>query len=219
VKYSRSFAIFCLVFILCLLGLGTWQLYRKEEKEALLKALAQINTTSPQDADKVKAPSLFQPLFVKGHFLPNKTIILSAKTHQGKSGVYVLDVFQTQEGHFLLVQRGWSQNSTVSPPSHTLMIEGVARLPSPPTYFQPNNAPPTYFWIDLKAISTELGIRLLPYYIVSKASYDPQILPTDPIPLPTNNHLQYAITWYFLAFSLLFVFFYNRKYFLQKDHQ
>lgn len=218
-RYSRSFAIFCLLLILGLLSLGTWQLYRKEEKEALLKALAQAHTAPPQDADKVQTPSLFQPLFVKGHFLANKTIFLSAKTHQGKSGVHVLDVFHTQGGQFLLVQRGWSQITKAAPPLNTLVLEGIARTPSHPTYFQPNNTPPTYFWIDLKALSNELGVPLLPYYIVSKTSYDPQILPTNPIPLPSNNHLQYAITWYLLAFSLLFVFLYNRKHFLQKDHQ
>lgn len=217
-NYSRSFAIFCLVLILGLLSLGTWQLYRKEEKEILLKALAKAYETPPQDADEVKTPSLFQPLFIKGRFLPNKTIFLSAKTHQGKSGVYVLDVFQTQGKKFLLVQRGWAQTPTASPPLQTLTLEGIARLPSPPTYFQPKNTPPTYFWIDLKALSDELNLSLLPYYIVSKTSYDTHVLPTDPIPFPSNNHLQYAITWYILAFFLLCVLFYRKKYFLQKEH-
>jgi len=217
VKHSRSFAIFCLVLSLCLLSLGTWQIYRKEEKETLLKALEKAYTTLPQDADEVETPSLFQPLFIKGHFLANKTIFLSAKTHKGKSGVYVLDIFQTQKGQFLLIQRGWSQTTTPSLPLNTLTIEGIARVPSPPTYFQPKNTPPTYFWIDLKALSHELNLPLLPYYIVSKTSYDPHILPTDPIPFPSNNHLQYAITWYILAFSILFVFFYSRKHFLKKE--
>ncbi len=217
-KYHRSFAIFCLALILGLLSLGTWQLHRKEEKEILLKALSKAYEEPSQNVDEVKVPALFQPLFVKGHFLTHKTIFLSAKTHQGRVGVYVLDVFQTQGGQFLLVQRGWSQATKTSPPPlDTLTVEGIARIPSPPTYFQPKNTPPTYFWIDLKALSHELGVPLLPYYIVSKTSYDPQILPTDPIPLPSNNHLQYAITWYFLAFSLLFVLFYNRKNFLQKE--
>ncbi len=214
---SRSFFIFCLFLVLVLLSLGAWQLARKTEKEKLLTALENAYTSPLQEVDTVKTPGLFQPLFAKGHFLAKKTVYLSAKTHQGKSGFYVLDVFQTQGGHFLLVQRGWSATPHASPPLHPLTIEGIARNPSPPTYFQPKNTPPTYFWIDLAALSVDLNCPLLPYYIVAKTSFEAHIYPTDPIPRPSNNHLQYAITWFILAFTLIFVLLYKKKHFLQKE--
>ena len=213
IPQNFSFFIFGGCLILIFLSLGTWQLHRKGEKEALLTALSQSQSKPAQDIDTVPAPSLFQPLSAIGHFLPNKTIFLQSKIYQGKSGVYVLDVFQTAHGKFLLVQRGWSSKKIFSPPLGKLKIEGIARTPSSPHFFQPLNSAPTYFWIDLPALSQDLNLPLLPFYLVAKSSFDPQILLTDPFPLPPNNHLHYAITWYCLAFALLVMLLWNHKYY------
>jgi len=215
----RSFFIFGLFLIVALLGLGTWQLHRKTEKEALLEALAQSQKTAARDIDKGSfTPSLFEPLYAEGHFVPGKTIFLQSKVHQGKSGVYILDVFQTQKGKFLLIQRGWSAREIADLPLEIMKIEGIARNPSRPHYFQPANKPPTYFWIDLKALSQDLDLPLLPYYLVAKDTSDPRIQPTPPIPIPRNNHLQYAITWYSLAFILLGMLLWVRKHYWKKEN-
>jgi surfeit locus 1 family protein len=216
-RVSRSFSLFTFFLILVFLSLGTWQLQRKAKKEALLETLAQNQKNPAQDADHIKIPTLFQPLYAAGQFVPSKKIFLQSKVHHGKSGVYVLDVFQTQKGHYLLIQRGWANKEILNTPHGNRRIEGIARVPSSPTYFQPVNSPPTYFWIDLKALSQDLHIPLLPYYLVAKSSEDPQILPTPPFPLPPNNHLEYAITWYGLAFALGVMLLWSRKYYLKKE--
>jgi surfeit locus 1 family protein len=216
-KNSRSFTIFTLFLIFGFLGLGLWQLHRKAEKELLIHALVENQKAPPRSVNEVKTPTLFQPLRAQGHFLPGKTVFLSSKTHQGKNGVYVLDVLHTQGGQYLLVQRGWTPTTIVVVPHETLKIEGIARVPTAPTYFQPKNSPPTYFWIDLGALSKELGVPLLPYYLVAKSSFDPQILPTDPIPFPSNNHFYYALTWFLLAFFILCVLLYNKYYSIKKE--
>ena len=215
---SRSFIIFTVFFIFVFLGLGSWQLERKKEKEVLLHSLATIWTHEVRNVDEIQVPDSLKPLYAIGHYVPGKTLFLQAKTHQGKSGVYVLDVFQTQKGQYLLVQRGWSSKERIPPFSGTIKLEGIMRTPSPPTYFQPRNTPPVYFWIDLKMLSKELGLPLLPYYLVAKNSQDAEILPTNPFPLPRNNHLEYAITWYSLAFALLVMLFWGIKKHLYKEH-
>ena len=216
-QVSRSFSVFSLFLILVFLGLGTWQLQRKTEKESLLQTLAQSQKTPTRDLDDITTPTLFQPLSAMGQFVPGKTIFLQSKVHQGKSGVYVLDVFQTLKGHYILIQRGWSQAEITSHPPGRLHIEGIARVPSSPTYFQPVNSPPTYFWIDLKALSQDLNVPLLPYYLVAKTSGDHEIHPTPPFPVPPNNHLEYAITWYTLAIALGIMLLWNRKKYLKKE--
>lgn len=214
---SRSFIFFSLFLILVFLGLGTWQLKRRTEKEALLYSLATAWIGEVYNVDEVQTPFLMKPHAAEGHYVPGKRIFLQARTYQGKSGVYVLDVFQTQKGKFLLVQRGWSLKERAALPSGNIKIEGIVRTPSPPTYFQPLNKPPAYFWIDIDILSKELHVPLLPYYLVAKASGDPQIIPTDPFPLPRNNHLEYAITWYSLAFALLVMLLWSLKNSLHKE--
>src|SRR5437762_13085151 len=103
-----SFTLFTILFIFIFIGLGTWQLQRKAEKEALLHALATAWEGQIYNVDDNETPPMIKPLSAEGHYLLGKTIFLQAKTHHGKSGVYILDVFQTQKGHFLLVQRGWA---------------------------------------------------------------------------------------------------------------
>ncbi|MBY0292918.1 MAG: SURF1 family protein [Alphaproteobacteria bacterium] len=215
-KHLSSFSIFTFFMILVLLGLGTWQLHRKAEKETLLHTIHQQKSKPPQNVDFLKTFDPFSPLYANGHFIPGKTIYLQSKVHHGKNGVYVFDVFQTQKGLFLLVQRGWSEKEIAPSPSERIRLEGIIRTPSPPTYFQPANTTPLYFWIDLQALSRDLNAPLLPFYLVATHSYDAKILPTPPLPTLSNHHLQYAITWYFLAFTLLVMFLWNRKSFLKR---
>ena len=208
---KTSLSIFTSILILIFLALGTWQVIRKVEKEALLSTLADSKMTLARNINDVPMPESFQPLYAIGRFVPGKTIFLQSKTYQGKNGVYVLDVFKTQKGKYVLVQRGWASTEIRDVPVGVLNLEGVARIPSSPTAFQPENSPSAYFWIDLQALSKDLELPLMPFYLVAKTSFDPRILPTDPIPLPRNNHLGYAITWYLLAFLLLIMLFWNRK--------
>lgn len=203
--------VFTLFLILVFIGLGTWQLQRKIEKEALLHSLATAWVGEVRNVDGLESPALMKPTFAEGHYVPGKTIFLQARTHKGKSGVYVLGVFQTLKGQFLLVQRGWSPKEQAVIPAGNIRIEGIVRTPSRPTYFQPLNKPPVYFWIDLEMLSQELHVQLLPYYLVAKESNDPMVLPTDAFPLPRNNHLEYAITWYSLAFALLVMLWWSLK--------
>lgn len=199
------------------ISLGTWQLQRKAEKEALLKTLLENPKKPAQDIDVIKGLEPFHSLYAIGHFIPGKTIFLQSKVHQGQNGVYILDLFQTQKGKYLLIQRGWSHYEVSSVPSGKLRIEGIARTPSSPTFFQPANTPPTYFWIDLSRLSQDLKIPLLPYYLVAKSSFDPHIYPTEPLPYPRNHHLSYAITWYSLAFALGIMLLWKKKLYWKKE--
>lgn len=217
-KQYKSFTLFTTFLILVFLGLGTWQLKRKEEKEALLHVLATAWEGKIYNVDEIQNPPLLKPLAAEGHYLPGKTIFLQAKTYQGKSGVYILDVFQTAKGKFLLVQRGWSPKEYIAPSTGPLKIEGIVRTPSPPTYFQPLNKPPVYFWIDLEVLSKNLRIALLPFYLVARDSNDSKIFPTKAFPTPRNHHLEYALTWYSLAFVLLVMLLWSFKNCLHKEH-
>ncbi|MBX9786724.1 MAG: SURF1 family protein [Alphaproteobacteria bacterium] len=215
-KGKKTFCFLMLVFIALCLSLGTWQVYRKAEKEALLKSLERAQKASPENLDSVKALKALQPIFAQGHFLTEKTIFLKAKTHQGKNGVYILNVFQTQGGKYLLVQRGWAPYEITALPQDNLKVEGMLKTPATPNYFQPSNEPPNYFWIDMALLSQTLNVPLLPYYLVATFSFDTEIFPVKAFPSLTNNHLQYAITWYFLAFALGIMLLWHKYFYLKR---
>lgn len=197
-----TFLVFSGGLIALTIGLGNWQLQRKKEKETLIESLNQRQFNSPQNIDDLRTPELLQPLMTKGTFLPGKRIYLQSKVHKGKNGLFVLDVFQTEKGKFLLVQRGWTQSPLKGPIPKPLVLQGSARFPTKPTFFQPLNSPPTYFWIDLNALSQEFNLPLEQYYLVEKTSFNPSIFPTKAIPSLSNRHLHYALTWYGLALAL-----------------
>ena len=71
-KGKKSFFVFVLLSIFIFLGLGTWQIYRKAEKEALLHNLENTQKASSENLDSVKAPKALQPIFAQGHFLAEK---------------------------------------------------------------------------------------------------------------------------------------------------
>ena len=213
---GNGFLCFISFFIVLCLALGTWQLVRKGEKEVLLESLRVAQKASPENVDSLKSPKPFQPLFAEGHFIPGKTVFLQAKTFEGRGGVYVLSVFETLKGQFLLVQRGWAAQEIVSHPEGNLRFEGVLRKPSAPNYFQPLNNPPTYFWIDLDLLSRKLNVPLLPYYVIATSSFDANIYPVKPLPSLPNNHLEYATTWYLLAFALGFMLWWHKYFYLKR---
>lgn len=214
---SRPFIFFSFLLILILLGLGTWQLQRKTQKEDLLLTIIRNQFKPAHNLDSGTLPEPFTPAYAKGHFLQGKTISLQSKVHKGKNGLYVLDVFQTEGGQFLLVQRGWSPTEIHEVPLGHLTLHGIVRKPSPPNYFQPSNAAPTYFWIDLNTLSQDLHLPLLPYYLVSTDSFNSHIYLTNPLPTLPNNHLSYAIIWYLLAFLFGTMLLWGKKYYLKKE--
>src|SRR5947208_11654533 len=128
-KKSLSFVFFNIFIILVFISLGTWQLHRKAEKETLIETIITNQQKPAQNADDIQTPESYTPLFATGHFVPGKTITLQSKVHQGKSGIYILDVFQTLKGKFLLVQRGWASQEMRDVPLEILRIEGIARMP------------------------------------------------------------------------------------------
>ena len=92
-------------------------------------------------------------------------------------------------------------------------VVGVLRLPPEgrPNWFLPDNNPGAnhWFWVDLPAMAAADGLdRLAPYYLDADATPNPGGWPKGGAMLPElpNNHLQYALTWFGLALTLVGVF-------------
>jgi surfeit locus 1 family protein len=122
-----------------------------------------------------------------------------------------------QNGQTVLVDRGFVPEVLRDPKTRQagqvageVALTGVLRLPQRPGMFTPAPDPRTRLWFvkDVAKMAAALGVSVPPILIEADATPNPGGWPlggrtqTD-IP---NDHLQYAMTWFGLALSLLAIY-------------
>jgi surfeit locus 1 family protein len=211
--------------LLC--GLGTWQLVRKGEKEALIATL-QARVHAPvvplAEAQALSAGGAdvsYLHVVARGQFLNEKERYLYAPTPVGP-GWHVYTPLALAPGRFVWINRGFIPDAAKAPESRAagelmgeVMVAGLVRSPPPKKgLFVPDNdvAGNVWYWPDLAAMSASAvpGAQFLPFAIEADAT------PAPPGGLPRggvtrlslpNRHLEYALTWYGLALALIAVYF------------
>jgi surfeit locus 1 family protein len=208
-----------LVGLLVLLALGTWQVERLEWKRTLIAERAAKLTAPPEilPATSDAWPAWdFRPVLVEGEFLHDLEQLFGVGAIAGRLGHHVLTPLVRPEGAAVLVDRGWVPADRAHPAARRegqlagpVRITGIARYRGGdrPGWFTPDNQPAEshWYWYDLAALETGLGLQLLPVVIEADGAPNPGRLPLGGQTRTelTNNHLQYAITWYGLAAGLL----------------
>ena len=93
-----------------LLALGTWQLQRLEWKTALIAereaALQAPPVALPDDPAALRQMD-FRRIRVSGEFLHGRSLLLSARSYQGRPGSHLLTPLRLETGRVLMVNRGW----------------------------------------------------------------------------------------------------------------
>jgi surfeit locus 1 family protein len=211
-----------LVGVAVLLALGTWQMQRMAWKQALIEhresglaappvVLPTISNDWPSyDFRRVEATGVFR------HDLEQQ---YGVRKHHERLGHHVLTPLVRSDGSAVLVDRGWVPADRLAPESRRegqlsgqVRIEGIGRYRAAdaPLWVTPSNQPDErrWFWYDMEALAATVGIEILPVVIEADATPNPGGLPIGGltrIELP-DNHLQYALTWYALALTLLAVY-------------
>ncbi len=216
----------CLVLAL-LLSLGTWQVQRLHWKEALLAQIAERREADPVAlsvvADKQGAGTdeEYARVRIEGVFDHSRERHFFA-THQGRSGFYIYTPMMLAGGKTLFVNRGFVPYEMKSAETRKAgQVEGrVAltgyfrnRLSKKPSWLVPDNdlAKNIFYWKDLDAMVSSTGFdpqNVLPFFVdVDDAVKNPGGIPEGGVTQfeLSNNHLQYAVTWYGLAFALVLV--------------
>lgn len=211
-----------LAALLVLVALGTWQVERLQWKEGLI---AQRTAQLAAPAEVLPAHSDnwatwdFRKVSTSGRFRHDLEQLFGASTHDGQLGHHVLTPLVRADGSALLVDRGWVPADRAHPAARRegqiegpITITGIARYRGDGTagWFTPANKPENLMWFsyDLPALEQALGLPLLPVVVEADDRPNPGGLPIGGqtrVEL-SNNHLQYAITWYGLALTLLGVY-------------
>ncbi|MGI9451170.1 MAG: SURF1 family protein [Geminicoccaceae bacterium] len=218
---------FTVLGLIILLGLGTWQLQRLAWKEDLIAqrqaGLAMPPADFPSDAVDWEDFE-FRIVKLSGSFRHDLEQLFGVETKSGVLGYRVLTPLIRSDGPAVLVDRGWVPADKADPaartegqPSGAVQVEGIARyrLNDRPGWFTPENDQASRHWYsyDLPAMENALGLDLAPLVVEADATPNPGGLPVGGrtrVTL-TNNHLQYAITWYGLAAALIGVYIVFRR--------
>lgn len=201
--------ILCIELLLC--TLGTWQIFRWEEKRALIQTSTLKSQSSPfQLQHLVDDLSLeFQPILLKGTFLHLHEKVLQPRTLDGKVGVHLVTPFQLADGRTILVDRGWSTVQAlplIKRPRHSIVLQGILYAVRPPGFFAPQNDPQKDLWyvLDPTNIFSPISFKQLYLISVKEAGWDAN--PRAPLPAFRNFHLQYALTWYALMVCIFMAY-------------
>jgi len=209
-----------------LVGLGVWQLQRLEWKNGIIAQIEARTKAPPISLAKAVARARvgedvsYLRVQVEGRFDNAKeryfyTIL------DGKIGWHVIAPLTTPEGEMVLVDRGFVPDKLKDPATRPqgelegpVTITGLARQPEAQGRFIPDNEPGhnRWFWRDLGGLSASMfGASpppIAPFLLEAEASDIPGGWPLagqTRLDIP-NDHLQYAITWFALAFCLLVIY-------------
>jgi surfeit locus 1 family protein len=218
---------FALAALAVLVGLGTWQLQRRTWKEALIaKIAARVKAEPVSLAVALRRYAEggdveYAHVVARGRFHHDKERYLYAPAKSGL-GWHVYTPLEFAPRRIVWVNRGFVPDELKSPqsrpggdaPDGQAGIAGIVRLPPQPGLFTPQNDPARnlWYWPDAAAMTASAfaaqPVETAPVTIDADASPDPGARPrggTTRIDLP-NRHLEYALTWYGLALTLIGVY-------------
>ena len=217
------------VALAILVALGLWQLDRKAWKDGLAQAIAarafgEPGTIHPEASWSGwrAADDEFRRVRVTGRFLHHLEApvhgLMPSEPRGAVQGYYLFTPLQLADGPVLIVNRGFVPSELRDPGARAsgqvpgeVTVTGLVRAPERRGWFVPENDPTRNRWFlrNPAAIAHAHGLdRVAPFYIDADATPVPGGWPKGGqtrLTLP-NNHLQYALTWFGIAVTLIGVF-------------
>ena len=223
-------AVFTLVGLALLIGLGVWQLERKAWKENLIDSITRRLSAAPAPlpppvrwASLDEAHDEFTRVTFRAVFENDQEALVFAgasafRPDTSGTGYWIFTPARPEGSARVVVNRGFVPEANkdrgtraaglINGPAD---IVGVLRWPEHGSWFTPGGEPARNLWFarDQLAIAAAKGWgNVAPFYVEQEAPLPPGGLPQPgklTVNLP-NNHLQYAITWFSLAVVLAAVF-------------
>lgn len=216
-----------LLGLVVLVGLGLWQLQRLEWKEAVIARIEARTERKPvpleraiEMADELGNPS-YIPVHAEGRFHHARERYLYAISLDGEPGWHVITPLETVDGNVVLVDRGFVPEGLRDPKTRkqgqvqeVVEVTGLIRSPEAQSLFIPDNDPDANQWFtrDLAAMSRSMfpggTVQVAPFFLEADETEVPGGWPKGGQTRLkiTNNHLQYALTWFGLAICLAAVY-------------
>lgn len=207
-----------------LLALGIWQLFRLDEKQTQLAEIAERTKAPPLSLTEVLARRgegtdiEFDAVKVRGVF-DHAAERHKLTSFEGSPGFQIITPFRSEDGIMVLVDRGVvpsrlkdaaKRNESPTP----VEVDAVVRAHGKERgFFDPDNDVDgnLWYWWDVPAMLSSVTIapdlQVAPFVLQELPGSDPNRFPRPAPPEVqfTNNHLQYALTWFAFAATLLVI--------------
>ncbi len=225
-RFPWAMVVFATPVLVALILLGNWQVQRLAWKQDLLATIDARLAAPAVPIGQIEAGIAgggdirYAPVTVTGRFDHARERHFFA-TYRAASGYFVFTPLVMDDGRQVLVNRGFVPFDRKAPDSRlqgqvggTVTVVGLARqrLDAKPSFIVPDNdlAANIFYWKDWSAMVSSAGLdpaAVLPFFIDADDTPNPGGWPVGGvtrIDLP-DNHLQYAVTWYGLAVTLVLV--------------
>ncbi|MCF8523360.1 MAG: SURF1 family protein [Candidatus Fonsibacter sp.] len=212
----KSLDIFFIFFIFIVLSLGTWQVFRLHSKSQLISDLE--NNLKRNSIDfNVDIDKEYTKVLLKKKNLKSKIFLYHL--NKGEIGFKVIIPYEVNSSLLVLVDKGWIRKDKINSIKNSLfnddIIEGYTKKIREKKLFTPkNNIKEDFLYsVEIDNLKKSLNKNIYPLLIIQTSKTKKDIIPNDYHVGLSNNHLQYAITWYGLAlFTIIFFLYYRRKF-------
>jgi surfeit locus 1 family protein len=208
-----------LAAIAVLIGLGVWQLQRNEWRQNQIAERHARHDAGPLEVSRLQAMPLdeldFHRARARGAWDYDHAMILANRIRFHVRGEdIVVPLLIEPDGPALLVNRGWYPEgerdrvlAELRADAHA-EIEGLVRYD--PTRTARQTPAGTWSTLSTASMAAALPYPVLPWYVIEGEMIDPDAPPPADLPaqgyLPYQSHvphMQYAITWFGLAATLV----------------
>lgn len=203
-----------------LLWLGSWQLERARQKQALFDRFGAV--ASPVSLEQVVDQSpqqlRYRPVRVAGRYLAERQFLLEGMSRDGRPGLHVWTPLQLAGGDLVIVDRGWvpepgDRTVRLDLPVSTELREVSGRVvpyPEPGLRLaaEPGTGwPRRVLYPTAAELSAQLGKPVLPHLVwLDAASPDGYARDWRPAEFGPARHIGYAVQWFGLAVTLILIY-------------
>ena len=202
---------FGILGVLILAGLGIWQVQRLAWKNNLIREISESLGTPPISLvpNEINIGSQYLSVSANGKFLEKELHVLHSLKPYGP-GFKVIKPFKLSSNEIILVDLGFveEKNKAKERIFTDETIKGNIFFPNETDFFTPDPNLDRNIWFARSLDSMANYLGTMPILLVLSNSVDRGVITTPLRANLVNNHLQYAVTWFSMALTWVFMSFY-----------
>lgn len=220
-KIKNPIILVSLLIALICFSLSLWQVKRLYWKNNLINNLELAYTSEPINLKTITGDLgnfKFNKVIAKGFFLDEQSMFLGPRVFKDTVGYNLITPFMLDDSRYVLINRGWIKEKKINTNKNKkISIKGIIKEANLKNIFTPKNNKKKNLWyyIDIDQMSEFTGLNLMKGVfldLISSNELQEHAVPNNSRVKLSNNHLQYAVTWFLLGIVFLIMnYIYLRK--------